>query len=919
MNEAGDTVFIGDLAELFSLEHALILTPNQRLAQQIQLQADYLKRQEGQNSWSARPVMAMSNWLQLVWDNATAAGHKPCNEYWVLSLAEELELWRSAMMASVDGELIAPESAAQQLMQAWHILCNWRVDIRSSTQRTKFQINDNCAFFLKVCERVLADSRAVGAVCAAEIPGLLADIESPLSENVLLYGFEEVLPAHGYLLRQWAIPHSSVQLNVNTSDGEQPLDVLRASTFEMEITAAAQWAHEVSSSDKNARVAVIVPQLENRRAQLEYCFESVFAVEARNPYSKRHVPPFNISAGVSLASTPLVQSALTLLNVFQRPIASAALPQLLYSPFFAHSYGTARAELYQLEHRLRGYGDPQLSIGAIAREAERLFASRNSSNADGNTCIELLLQTLSDGRRLVRDLASSTFDDHVSNLMQQLAVAGWPGDRSVDSVEYQQLSSFTKALSACHALAHLRFDSANKVSATESLALLEHALRTEVFQAQTSDTGVQVLGLLEGAGLPFTHVRLCDFSIGQWPANPGPSPYIPYAMQRDMRMPHCDALREADFSQRLFQRYQQQAGTLSCSYALDDGTTERLPSTMLRHLECNEVDIYEETPQEQIDGPKSIDESASSNTVADFLPVSKLEDIQGTTGLLTDQAACAFKAFTRHRLHVRQFESVRLGIDGRERGIILHDAMEAFWRSGAAQHTLNSETESELRDRVGEAVGTAIHSARRRLAGRQAQVFLGIEEVRLTKIVFDWLRNELLRSSFRVIDLEVAFATEIAGRPAQLRVDRVDLLEDGSLLLLEYKSGMINEKDTMQQPLLSPQLALYVLRYRSASGQQASGGAVCKIDDQLSTWMGVGKAKYVGMPLQRRLLKHEQDEALKDKLWAEQLQLWEQELERLEQSFTHGDARIDPAKGLATCRQCDYASICRYTIDGAGS
>lgn len=919
MNEASDTVFISDLAELFSLEHALILTPNQRLAQQIQLQADHLRRQAGEESWSPRPVMAISNWLQLVWDNATASGQKPCNEYWVLSAAEELELWRSAMLASLDGEFIAPESAARQLMQAWQILCNWQVDIRSDSQRTRFQLNDNCAFFLRVCERVLDDSRAVGAVCAAEIPGLLAGLESPLSENILLYGFEELLPVHEYLLKQWAIPHASVQLKIAANDGEQPLEVLRAPTFDSEITAAAQWAHRVVSEDKSARVAVIVPQLENRRAQLEFCFESVFAAEARNPYSRRQVPPFNISAGVPLASTSLVQSALMLLSLIQRPIASTALPQFLYSPFYAHAYGSVHAELYQLEHRLRGYGDSELSIDAIAREAERLFASRNESETDKSTCIELLLQTLSACRRMARDQGSMVFDDQLNTFMQQLSVAGWPGVRTADSVEYQQLSSFVKAISSCHALAHLRFGSTSKVSPTESLKLLEQVLKAEVFQAQTSDTRVQVLGLLEGAGLPFTHVRLCDFSLGQWPANPGPSAFIPYALQRELRMPHCDAQREADFSQRLFRRYQQQAGVLSCSYALDDGTTELLPSTLLRNVPTNELEIDVAAGQEQTGLLKSPADSASMNSGANLLPVSVLEDIRGTTGLLTDQAACPFKAFTRHRLHVRHFEQVRLGLDGRERGIILHDAMEAFWRKAAAQNTLTRETEDKLQERVEEAVGSAISSAKRRLAGRQALAYLGIEEVRLNNVIFQWLQNEVLRTPFSVMDLEVAFETEIAGRPAQLRVDRVDLLEDGSLLLLEYKSGAVSENDTMQQPLLAPQLALYLLRYRSASGQQASGGAVCKIDEQFSTWMGFGHAKYTDMPLQRRLLKHEQDEERRDELWTEQLELWERELDRLELSFTDGDAIVDPAKGLATCRQCDYASICRYAIDGAGA
>ncbi|MFK7731910.1 MAG: PD-(D/E)XK nuclease family protein [Pseudomonadales bacterium] len=919
MNESSDTVFISDLGELFALEHTLILTPNQRLAQQILQQGDDVAQLSGEKSWSMPPVMAVSSWLQMLWENATAAGLKPCNEYWVLSAAEELELWRGAMLASLDTAFIAPESAAKQLMQAWQVLCNWQVDIQSKEQRSRFQLNDNCSFFIKVCDRVLLDCQRIGAVCSAQIPGLLAELESPLSGRVLLYGFEELLPIHEHLLTQWRVAKTSVQIKTSHHKVDQPLEVVRASTFEAEVLAAAEWAYRIFSQDETARIAVIVPQLDVRRAQIERSFESVFTPNASHPEVNRQVTPFNISAGVSLAGTPIVQSALTLLNALQGSVSSTELPYLLYSPFYAHSYGTDRAELYKLEHRLRSYGDSELSLGAVVSEAEHLFALQSSANLADNNCIGLLLSSLTDCRRISHNREAMAFDDHLGVFKQQLSAFGWPGNRSADSVEYQQLVSFANAISSCHALANLRFADRKKITGKQSLALIEQVLHAQVFQAQTSDSRVQVLGLLEGAGLPFTHARLCDFSIGQWPANASPSAYIPYALQRELRMPHCDALREADFSQRLFQRYQQQVQTFSCSYAVVDGSTDVLPSSLLNKLAINEVDIAVQENGEEPGPIEPVPDSVAIGGHVDSVSLTTLEKIRATTALLTDQAACPFKAFIRHRLQVRALESTQLGLDGRERGIILHDAMEAFWREAKGQSTLTEATEDRLRESIDDAVAAAIVSAKRRLAGRESLAYLGIEAIRVSSIMFQWLQNEAQRSPFTVMDLECAFDSEIVGRPAQLRIDRVDLLEDGSLLLIEYKSGAVSEKDTMQEPLLAPQLALYLLRYRSASGQQASGGAVCKMDDQVSTWMGAGSAKYLEMPLQRRLLKHEQDEQSRDDLWLEQTQLWQREIGRLENSFIAGEAGIEPAKGSQTCRQCDYASICRYAIDGAGA
>ncbi len=919
MSDASNIAFVSGLSDLFALEHSLILTPNQRIAQQLQRQRDLIELTGDQESWLAPPVMTVSAWLLRLWENATAAGVDPCRQYWVLSPAEELELWRQAMLASLDTEFIAPESAAQQLMQAWQVICQWSVDLNCSSQRSAFQLNDNGAFFLSVCDHMLAKCKQIGAISASQIPGLLGELASPLSGQILLYGFEEVLPAHSHLLQQWQARWQLVQLNIDSNAEAQPLEVTRYPDFDTELQAAAAWAHRIVSNDAQARVAVIVPQLELRRPYVESCFERVFTPNISSPFARRQVAPFNISVGVSLASTPVIQAALTLLNWVLRPMPSTALPQLLYSPFLMHSYGLDMAALYQLEHRLRAYGDSELALGTILREAERICSIQQTKQPVDDSCILSLSEALTQARRLSRELGSAPFNDHLQCFQQQLIAAGWPGVRGIDSVEYQQLSGFNEALRNSQTLAALRFLPSENITPVQALKLLQEVLRAQVFQAQTSDSRVQILGMLEGAGLPFSHAHLCDFSLGQWPANPKPSPYIPYALQRQLRMPHCDAQRETEFAQRLLQRYRQQSQFLTCSVAAHDGQSDVLPSTLIsgQFITSAQIDTAADLAEPSRSPPGRDGKPRSVSLQA--VPLSEHEALRATSSVLTDQAACPFRAFARHRLHVRPFEPMRLGLDGRERGILLHDAMEVFWREARSSSSLKSIGSQALEALIEQSVDTAVGNARRRLRGRDSLKYLGVESHRLRAIIAEWLRYEMQREPFTVLDLECAVETTIAGRDAILRIDRVDVLDDGSLLLLEYKSGIVSEKDAMQAPVLAPQLALYLLRYRSAGGEQASGGAICRIDDQACGWIGAGRAKYTDMPLQRRLLKWEQDDESRAQQWSEQIEMWREQIAYLDQSFIAGEANTEPAKGLQTCRQCDYASVCRFSIDGAGA
>ncbi len=86
--------------------------------------------------------------------------------------------------------------------------------------------------------------------------------------------------------------------------------------------------------------------------------------------------------------------------------------------------------------------------------------------------------------------------------------------------------------------------------------------------------------------------------------------------------------------------------------------------------------------------------------------------------------------------------------------------------------------------------------------------YLELEEQRLTRLVTEWLDYEATRIDFEVTDTEVESTVQIAGLTFDLRLDRIDRLNDDSLLVIDYKSGDVSPKswdlprpDDVQLPL----------------------------------------------------------------------------------------------------------------------
>jgi RecB family exonuclease len=280
-------------------------------------------------------------------------------------------------------------------------------------------------------------------------------------------------------------------------------------------------------------------------------------------------------------------------------------------------------------------------------------------------------------------------------------------------------------------------------------------------------------------------------------------------------------------------------------------------------------------------------------------PFRSTDPLSGGVGVIRSQAQCPFRAFAEYRLHAQRPEDACFGFDPRERGGYLHRALENVWKRLESSEQLGRATDSELQSIVEDAVSLALASERN---SPFREVISKAEKQRLSEAILYWLREkEKTRTTpFRVEHVEEKKTIEINGLQLRLRVDRIDRLDDGSVVLVDYKSGEISEASLLGKRPSEPQLLVYA----AAMQEEVDGIFLAQVRPR--------EAKTVGCALHPHFAP-----ARNTKLdWAALRDDSQNYLRDLADEFMTGHAPVDPLHNA--CNFCNLPALCRIQ-EGAGS
>ncbi len=161
-----------------------------------------------------------------------------------------------------------------------------------------------------------------------------------------------------------------------------------------------------------------------------------------------------------------------------------------------------------------------------------------------------------------------------------LRLAGFPGDRALDSAEFQTLRKWHEVLAAFARLERVT----GKMGFQEALGRLARLAADTLFQPESPEVPVQVMGILESAGLDFDHLWVMGLTDDAWPLAARPNPFLPVRAQRAAGMPEADAASSLELDRRITQGWLRAAPEVVVSHALAKGDAQAAPSPLVAGL-----------------------------------------------------------------------------------------------------------------------------------------------------------------------------------------------------------------------------------------------------------------------------------------------------------------------------------------------
>ncbi|MGA2877367.1 MAG: PD-(D/E)XK nuclease family protein [Bryobacteraceae bacterium] len=842
-------------------ESATVITASRRLARVLAGEFHALEMARGSAVWNRPDVLPLDAFLERTWGAWLGRWADESTPILLDALQEQM-MWEQIIRESPAGaSLLQIAETARQAMETWRLIAAYRLEVNGS-----FEASEDWAAFAAWSREFRRRCGANGWLDRARLSDFLHERigAGELTRPIALYvaGFDEMTPQQAKFFEALGEWHRvDMPSYVSTPNRRQ----LRDSSEE--IRAAASWARGLLQADPKTQIGIIVaPDLTRLRSKVERTLGEIIEPGGR---SDEHPRTFHVSIGPALAEYPTVRTALLMIEFAAGNLPLPRVGMLLRSPFAG---GSERewSKRAQLDAKLRKNSVWDLSIARLLDEAA--------------SCPELqrvLRRVEKHLRKLPEEQLPSEWSRGITDLLEAF---GWPGDRTPSSREFQTMEAWRSLVSS---LASLDL-TAPPMNLAQLMDWLHQQAANTHFQVEDEGAPVQVMGMLEAAGLRFDHLWIMGLHDEALPAPASPNPFLPTSLQRKHRLPHSSSEHELEFATKLMDRLLASAPDVVLSYPKTEGDRALAPSPLVGGgvwLEADEDNNFNHWVAR-------MRSSAVFDEIADETgPGLVQHDSTGGSSLFKDMAACPFRAFAKHRLAARPLEDADLGLSYRDRGTTVHKALEFIWLELRSHAGLMALDPRELQSLIARGADAAV-------AKLGPGIGRNLEKQRLQKILSEWLDIEKSRAEFTVAGIETERVVAIAGLQIKTRADRVDALPGGGQIILDYKTGQLKSRGWEGERPDEPQIPMYC----ATSDQPVAGAAFAVIRVGELRFRGL-TTKDVSLPA---LTKMPIDPAIP---FDRQLLEWRRVLEHLAEDFRAGKADVDPKPGV--CDNCGLRALCR--------
>jgi ATP-dependent helicase/nuclease subunit B len=901
-----------------------LVTGNSRLARVLHGQYNQWRVKRGDSQWRSPVIHSWDVWLGKLWDAASLQGIEGTGLA-VPGKQQIISLWEQVLRNSEPAQrLLRPESLASQLRDTRRLAIDWQLDLNHPFWfgDEKESPNENHAAFYQWNRAFNTLCRHNNWIPAEDRTALLSraarDFKLPVAGNFDLLGFDELDPAQLDLLAALAECGSTIT-RLTMTPAKNKAVLWQSKGGQDELSKMARWVRYWFEQEPEARIAVVVPDLQSRRSEVERHLAEILTPAGNQ--SGKQVKPWNTSMGTPLARVPLVDSAFDVLKLLDPRIDIQDIGRVLRSPWLRGGIAERNRRAW-LEKCLRNNYPRQLKLSEVHYRAleirkydqnhQELPEEQHEPQAWNSPDMAAVASTL---RQFNRDHQAARQPSAWAEAFDTLlASIGWPLASESESADgrgkiraeehdrnWQAFQSWQDGLRELASLDSTLPELGRKTAINR----LHQICRERIFQPHTLPASIQVLGLYEISGLQFDHLWVLGLHNDNWPPSAQPNPFIPGPLQQEAQLPHSNPQRELEVARTVTRRLLETAVDTVFSYPGQIDGEPVLPSPL---LSCEDLTVVDEVPGWAGDSWQSVVARATDPQIdpLEMPGTFSRSTAKGGSSILKNQALCPFRAFASNRLGAEGLETPVDGISATLHGSLMHSVLEFFWKETKTQEALLQLDEESLVKRIRRHVDHVLDEER---GLKFRPEFRNVEANRLFRLALDYLEIDRARDPFEVVGFEKEILQEIEGQTIRLIIDRVDRLPSGDEAIIDYKTGSVDPKKWFGDRPEDPQLPLYAI------SAQAPPAAVvfAVIRDDGCLYSGVVRQGGIFPDLPPKQTKANEYLVEAGYQMTATIENWRQILHHLMADFLAGEAAIHPKKGNSTCKNsyCELHSLCR--------